>query len=82
MAKSRTTVASGSQPQQPVTFRLPKTGGDPFFGLTRPFYYQAEKRGWLKLIRLRETGKRRGVTLVPYEAIAGFIRKQSSVESL
>jgi hypothetical protein len=60
--------------QQPVTYRLPKPGhADQFFGFSRAWYYQAEKRGWLKLIRIRDAGKERGVTLIKYEAVAAFV---------
>jgi hypothetical protein len=61
---------------RPETFRLPKVGGDPFFGFGRSFYYQGEKRGYWRLIRIRERGKLRGVTLVPFDAVASFVRKQ------
>ena len=66
------TVASGNA-AKPETFRLPKRGGDPHFGLSRAWYYQAEQKGLLKLIRLRDRGKLRGVTLVPYDDVAKLI---------
>ena len=62
--------------QRPETFRLPKRGGDPFFGFTRSYYYLGEQNNWWRLIRLRQRGKQRGVTLVPYDSVAAFIRKQ------
>ena len=62
---------------RPEFYRLPKgSGGDPFFGFTRTFYYEGEQRGYWKLVRIRERGKVRGVTLIPYEAISAFVRKQ------
>jgi hypothetical protein len=61
---------------RPETFRLPKVGGDPFFGFGRSFYYEGEKRGYWRLIRIRERGKQRGVTLVPLDAVAAFVRSQ------
>lgn len=66
----------------PEFFRLPKSGGDPYFGLGRSYYYEGEKQGYWRLIRIRQRGKLRGVTLIPYDAIAAFIRKQSNVEPL
>jgi hypothetical protein len=63
--------------QRPEWFRLPKAGGDPYFGLGRSYYYQGEQLGYWRLIRLRQRGKLRGVTLVPYDAVAAFIRKQA-----
>jgi hypothetical protein len=60
----------------PEFFRLPKSGGDPYFGLGRSYYYEGEKDGHWRLIRLRKRGKLRGVTLVPYDAVAAFVRSQ------
>ena len=68
--------AALSASQRPETFRLPKRGGDPFFGFGRSFYYEGEKRGYWRLIRIRERGKQRGVTLVPFDAVAAFVRSQ------
>jgi hypothetical protein len=62
---------------RPEFFRLPSGGGgDPFFGLTRTYYYEGETRGYWKLARIRDRGKLRGVTLVPYDAVAAFVRSQ------
>jgi hypothetical protein len=63
---------------RPETFRLPKpnSGGDPYFHFTRSYYYEGEQRGYWRLIRIRERGKQRGVTLVPYDQVAAFVRKQ------
>lgn len=48
----------------PHTFRLPTRGRDPYFGLTRAYFYWAEAQGLIRLLRLRGRGKKRGVTLV------------------
>jgi len=61
---------------RPETFRLPKIGVDPFFGFSRSFYYEGEQRGYWRLIRIRERGKQRGVTLVPFDQVAAFVRTQ------
>ena len=61
---------------RPEFFRLPKGGGDPHFGLGRSYYYEGEKHGYWRLVRIRQRGKLRGVTLVPYDAVAAFVRKQ------
>jgi hypothetical protein len=61
---------------RPECFRLPKSGGDPYFGFGRSFYYVGEQRGYWRLIRIRERGKLRGVTLVPYDSVAAFVRSQ------
>ncbi len=68
--------AAPSSAQRPEFFRLPKSGVDPYFGLSRSFYYQGEVRGYWKLVRIRERGKVRGVTLVPYDAVSAFVREQ------
>lgn len=63
---------------RPEFFRLPKpsSGGDPYFGFGRSYYYEGEQRGYWRLVRIRERGKQRGVTLVPYDAVSAFVRKQ------
>lgn len=71
-------MSANTTTSKPEFFRLPTRGGDPFFGLCRGWYYNAEKRGIIRLVRLRERGKLRGVTLVPFDATAAFIRSQSS----
>jgi hypothetical protein len=70
----RNEAAAGAS--RPEFFRLPSVGGDRHFGLTRSFYYEGESRGYWKLARIRERGKLRGVTLVPYDAVAAFVREQ------
>ena len=66
---------------RPEFFRLPKSGGDPYFGLGRSYYYEGEKQGYWGLVRIRQRGKLRGVTLVPYDAVAAFIRNQGKAKS-
>jgi hypothetical protein len=67
---------------RPETFRLPKpgSGGDKFFGLSRAWYYNAEKKGLIRLIRLRNEGRERGVTLVPYRQVEAFVRGQMEAQ--
>jgi hypothetical protein len=62
---------------KPLTFRLPKTGvADPFFGLSRAFYYAGEQRGYWQLIRLCDEGKVRGITLIPYAQVERYVRSK------
>jgi hypothetical protein len=73
---------------RPEFYRLPQTISrterekgktcerDPYFGFSRTFYYEGEARWYWQLVRIRERGKLRGVTLVPYDAVAAFIRSQ------
>jgi len=49
---------------------------DPYFGFSRSFYYQGEKRGYWKLVHIRDDGKERGVTLVPFHQVEAFVREQ------
>lgn len=59
----------------PETYRLPSQGQrDPYHGMSRSWYYSAEKEGLIRLIRLRKRGNIRGVTLVPFQAVADLIR--------
>lgn len=73
---------------RPEFYRLPKAirreerakgkscERDPYFGFSRTFYYEGEKRGYWKLARIRDRGKLRGVTLVPYDAVSAFVRSK------
>jgi len=74
----RTEGADRPPQNRPEFFRLPKSGGDPYFGLGRSYYYEGEKQGYWRLVRIRQRGKLRGVTLVPYDAVAVFIRRQAT----
>jgi hypothetical protein len=76
-----TTTTTEPTTTRPEFFRLPKPGsGDPYFNLSRSFYYQLEARGVLKLVRIRDEGKERGVTLIPYEKVAAFVRAQMEAQ--
>jgi hypothetical protein len=60
----------------PITFRIPRVGErDPYFGLSRSWYYAAEADGLISLIRLREKGKTRGTTLVPSAGVLAAIER-------
>jgi hypothetical protein len=63
---------------RPETYRLPQanSGGDPYFHFSRSLYYLGEKRRWWRLIRVKERGKQRGITLVPFDAVARFVKSQ------
>jgi hypothetical protein len=81
ISKQPTTTAPRSEgaarpSQRPEFFRLPKSGGDPHFGLGRSYYYEGEKNGFWRLVRIRQRGKLRGVTLVPYDVVAAFVRSK------
>lgn len=68
-------AAPQAHPSHPEFFRLPgPRQRDPYFGLSRAWYYSAERDGRLALVRLRQRGKLRGVTLIPFGAVAALIR--------
>lgn len=74
-----TTAPISASPQTahvPEFFRLPARGIDPHFGLSRSFYYQAERDGHFKMVRLRRPGSLRGVVLVPYAAVRDMIERR------
>jgi hypothetical protein len=74
-----TTGANAEAPlTRPEYFRLPKSGGDPHFGFSRSFYYAGEQRGWWRLIHIRDDGKDRGITLVPFTAVLNFVRAKEA----
>jgi hypothetical protein len=57
-------------------FRLPGPGKrDPFFGLSRGWYYKAESLGEIKIISVRRRNALRGVRLVVYDSVADHIRR-------
>jgi hypothetical protein len=69
------------QPAQPARNGKPARPArplecDPYFGFSRSFYYQGEKRGYWKLVHIRDDGKERGVTLVPFHQVEAFVREQ------
>ena len=72
-------VAASREPNnrepQPEYFRLPKSGArDPYFGLPRTTYYELEKAGTIRLVRLRKRGNARGTTLIPFDQVLGYLR--------
>jgi len=72
-------VPSGisSADSKPEFFPLPKRGHDRFFGLGRTSYYDLEKSGMLRLVRIRKSGNLRGKVLVPYNDMLDLVRKQN-----
>lgn len=62
----------------PEFFPVPKRGVDPHFGIGRGSYYDLEKRGLLRLVRIRKPGNILGKVLVPYAETAALIRSFAS----
>lgn len=67
------------QANHPTTFRIPQSGKrDPYFNLTRSFYYAAEAAGQLRLVRLKKRGNQRGITLIPYDAVLALLSESQA----
>ena len=68
---------STSSQIRPEFFALPPRGGDAFFGLSKSTYYQLEKQGLIKMVRLRMRGSVRGKVLVPYDAVRALLARMN-----
>jgi hypothetical protein len=60
---------------------LPARGGDPVVGLSRSFWYSAERDGLIRLVRIRRRGVSRGRTLLPVDAAVALIRRLDAERS-
>jgi hypothetical protein len=57
-------------------FRLPAPGKrDPFFGLSRGWYYKAAAAGEIKMVAVRQRNSLRGVRLVIYDSVVAYIHR-------
>jgi hypothetical protein len=75
----RAQPARKGRPAQPARPARPPEC-DPHFGFSRSFYYEGEKRGYWKLIRIRDEGKERGITLIPYRDVLRFVQAQMNAQ--
>jgi hypothetical protein len=63
-------------PHRVEFFRLPQPGKrDPFFGLSRGWYYKAHAAGEIRMVAVRQRGALRGVRLVVYDSVCAYIRR-------
>lgn len=60
---------------RPEFVPLPALGGDPVCGLSRSWWYAAERDGLIRLIRLRRNGNIRGRTLLPVMKAVALVLK-------
>jgi hypothetical protein len=68
-------TASTSEAIRPECVRLPKPGQrDPFFGLPRTTFYELERAGAIRLIRLKKRGHTRGTVLIPLDQVLAHLR--------
>ncbi len=66
----------------PVFFPIPQRGPDPHFGLARSSYYDLERRGLLRLVRLRKPGNLRGKVLIRYADVADVVNRIAAGEAV
>lgn len=67
---------NAAAPHRVEFFRLPQPGKrDPFFGLSRGWYYKAEAAGEIRMVAIRNRGAARGVRLVAYDSVMECIRR-------
>lgn len=60
-------------------FRLPAPGKrDPYFGLSRGWYYNAAAAGEIKMVTVRQRGALRGVRLVVLDSVLAYIGRSAS----
>ena len=73
---SSTPTASEAGSHRIEFYRLPAAGKrDPFFGLSRGWYYKAAALGEIKMVAVRQRGALRGVRLVAYDSVCDYIRR-------
>lgn len=63
-------------------FRMPVAGKrDPFFNLSRAWYYKAAANGEIKVIHVRQRGALKGVTLIVYDSVCAYFRRSSAADT-
>ena len=63
-------------------FRIPSPGKrDPHFGLSRAWYYKAEALGLIRMVSLRQRGATRGIRLISYDSVVGYIRQAMTCDT-
>ena len=70
-------VAAGTDtPPTPEFIRLPKPGARcPYCGLTRSHLYTLCQEGKIESIVLRKRGRQRGVRLIAFDSLIGYLRQ-------
>lgn len=77
MTKAELNISTGGSQIAPEFFPIPGRGPDPHCGVSRSSWYDLEKRGLIRLVRLRKPGNVRGRVLVPYAEAVALIRRLS-----
>src|SRR5580698_764546 len=64
-------------------FRLPPPSKrDPYFGLSRSWYYKTAALGEIKMVAVRQRGALRGVRLIVYDSVVEYIRRADKTARL
>jgi hypothetical protein len=78
---SLTPPNTGTASHQVEFFRLPAPGKrDPFFGLSRGWYYKAHAAGEIRMVAVRQRGALRGVRLVAYDSVCAYIHRAAQAD--
>lgn len=78
---SLTPPNTGTALHQVEFFRLPAPGKrDPFFGLSRGWYYKAHAAGEIRMVAVRQRGALRGVRLVAYDSVCAYIHRAAQAD--
>ena len=73
---AQTPPQNQTAPHSVEFFRLPQPGKrDPYFGLSRGWYYKAAAIGEIRMVAIRNRGAVRGVRLVVYDSVLDYIRR-------
>jgi len=68
-------AAAGQPPVHAEFISLPSRGGDSVCGLSRSWWYLADKNGLIQLVRIRQRGAKRGRVLLPVDQAIALVRK-------
>jgi hypothetical protein len=67
LAQRSAALTESSKAHLPLCAPLKPKGGDPYFGLSRSYWYNLERKGYIVLMRLRMHGNRKGRVLLSME---------------
>ena len=67
LAQRSAALTESSKAHLPLAAPLKPKGGDPYFGLSRSYWYNLERKGYIVLKRLRMHGNRKGRVLLSME---------------
>ena len=71
-------ITAAPPPPNPEFITLPPRGGDSVCHLSRSWWYSAESRGLITLVRVRLPGRTRGRVLLPIPQAIELIRRLAS----